>query len=66
MVGNCRRRYDGGKGFKPLMLYDAGAKKLSPQQSTYWADFYREHRRDPFNLEPAPWVKSRLGALAWK
>lgn len=66
MACECRRRYDGGKGFKPLMLYDAGAKKLSPQQSTYWADFYREHRRDPSNLEPAPWVKSRLGDLAWK
>jgi hypothetical protein len=36
-----RRRYDGGKGFKPLLLYDTAQRALSPHQSTYWADFYR-------------------------
>lgn len=48
------------------MIYDTADKKMSPHQSTYWADFYRENRRDPTNLEPAPWVKARLGDLAWK
>ncbi len=62
----CRRRHDLGKGFKPLMIYDTAEKKLSPHQSTYWADFYQENRRDPTNIEPAPWVKARLGDLAWK
>lgn len=62
----CRRRHDLGKGFKPLMIFDTVENKLSPHQSTYWADFYREHRRDPTIIEPAPWVKARLGDLAWK
>lgn len=48
------------------MIYDTAENKLSPHQSTYWADFYQEHRRDPTNIEPAPWVKARLGDLAWK
>jgi len=48
------------------MIYDTAEKKLSPHQSTYWADFYQENRRDPTNIEPAPWVKARLGDLAWK
>lgn len=61
-----RRRHDGGKGFKPLCIYDTAAGKLSPHQHTYWADFYNENRRDPTNIEPAPWVKARLGDLAWK
>ena len=62
----CRRRHDGGKGFKPLLLYDAAQRQLSPHQSTYWANFYKEHRRDPSNVEPAPWVKARMSDLAWK
>jgi hypothetical protein len=61
-----RRRYDGGKGFKPLMLYDTETRQLSAQQGTHWVKHYRENRRDPSNVEPAPWVKVRLGDLAWK
>ena len=66
-LSKCRRRrHDGGKGFKPLVIYDTAQKKLSPHQHTYWANFYQENRRDPSNIEPAPWVKARLGDLAWK
>ncbi|EIE23640.1 Metallo-dependent phosphatase, partial [Coccomyxa subellipsoidea C-169] len=54
-----KRRHDGGKGFKPLVIYDTAQNKLSPHQHTYWADFYQENRRDPSNIEPAPWVKAR-------
>lgn len=38
------------------MLYDSEAG-LSPEQHCYWSSYYKQNKRDPLNLTPAPWAK---------
>ena len=49
-----RRRADGAD-WLPLLLYDT-EEGLSKQQHCYWSAFYAENKRDPSNVEPAPWT----------
>ena len=53
-----RRRRDGGKGWKPLMLWDI-QDGHSAQRSSYWSDFYRNNERKPHIVTPAPYVATK-------
>lgn len=50
-----RRRRDGGRGWKPIKLWDI-EDGHSQQRSSYWSDFYRNNDRKPHIVSPAPYV----------
>ncbi|KAF8398640.1 hypothetical protein HHK36_014495 [Tetracentron sinense] len=50
-----KRRMNGGENWLPFCIYCGGelTDKLSP---CYWSDYYANNKREPENIELAPWV----------
>lgn len=51
-----RRRRDGGAGWEPLVVWDTDEGGATEQRRAYWSDYYRENKRMPHIVTPAPWV----------
>ncbi|PSC76652.1 Metallo-dependent [Micractinium conductrix] len=49
-----RRRRGGGAGWEPLPLFDTD-KGLAAHRDCYWSSYYVSNRRNPLNVQPAPW-----------
>jgi hypothetical protein len=51
-----KRRGDAQGVMMPMLLFDPAHGGLTPPQPAYWSDYYARTRRDPNNIQPAPWV----------
>ncbi|GLJ40749.1 hypothetical protein SUGI_0842560 [Cryptomeria japonica] len=52
-----KRRMNGGEDWLPFCIYDSENGGLYNELlPSYWSDYYRTQKRDPRNIELAPWV----------
>ena len=51
-----KMRRDGGAGWEPLAVWDTEAGGATAERRAYWSDYYRNNKRAPHIVNPAPWV----------